>query len=489
MTKILLAVSNPSDWPLNISGVEVISAKSYITSPELVKARGVKIFNLCRSYRYQSVGYYVSLLAAARGHMAIPSVTTIQDLKTQSIIKIAGDNLDEQIQQSLKNVNSQTFELSIYFGRSLAQKYQRLAKQLFNAFQAPLLRAYFVREKEWRLQNIEPIAASNVPPNHWDLMLSYAHEYFNGRSFSTPKRIQHPYFIAILHSAEEINPPSDEKALKRFMRAANKAGLGVDLIGKEDIASLGEYDALFIRETTSVNHHTYRFSRKAVAEGLTVMDDPESILKCSNKVFLSELLEKHKISTPRTIVAHKENSTSISRLLGFPCILKQPDSSFSQGVSKANNEEELILKLEKLFKRSELVIAQEFLATEFDWRIGVLNQKLLYACKYFMARDHWQILNWEKSKESSRFGKVETVPLEEVPAKVLKVAIKASSLIGDGLYGVDIKEINGKCYVIEVNDNPTIQAGFEDKASGMALYEAIMNTFLERIKKNKEANV
>jgi len=489
MAKILLAVSNPSDWPLNISGVEVISAKSYITSPELVKARGVKIFNLCRSYRYQSVGYYVSLLAAARGHMAIPSVTTIQDLKTQSIIKIAGDNLDEQIQQSLKNVNSQTFDLSIYFGRSLAQKYQRLAKQLFNVFQAPLLRAYFVREKEWRLQNIEPISASNVPPNHWDLMLSYAHEYFKGRSFSTPKRTQHPYFIAILHNTEEANPPSDEKALKRFMRAANKAGLGVDLIGKEDIASLGEYDALFIRETTSVNHHTYRFSRKAVAEGLTVMDDPESILKCTNKVFLSELLEKHNIPTPRTIIAHKENSSSIGSALGFPCILKQPDSSFSQGVSKANNDEELNIKLEELFKRSELVIAQEFLATEFDWRIGVLNEKLLYACKYFMARNHWQILNWEKSKESSRFGKVETVSLEEVPSKVLKVAIKASSLIGDGLYGVDIKEINGKCYVIEINDNPTIQAGFEDKVSGMALYEEIMNTFLERIKNNKEANV
>ena len=29
--------------------------------------------------------------------------------------------------------------------------------------------------------------------------------------------------------------------------------------------------------------------------------------------------------------------------------------------------------------------AQEYLATDFDWRVGVLDRRPLFACKYFMA--------------------------------------------------------------------------------------------------------
>ena len=64
-------------------------------------------------------------------------------------------------------------------------------------------------------------------------------------------------------------------------------------------AGSAEFDALFIRETTLVNHHTYRFARRAASEGLVVIDDPESILKCTNKVFLAELLSRHKMPMPQ----------------------------------------------------------------------------------------------------------------------------------------------------------------------------------------------
>ena len=52
---------------------------------------------------------------------------------------------------------------------------------------------------------------------------------------------------------------------------------------KKDYLRLAEYDALFIREDTSLDDHTYRFSKKAEKEGMVVIDDPNSILKCTNK--------------------------------------------------------------------------------------------------------------------------------------------------------------------------------------------------------------
>ena len=39
----------------------------------------VRIVNLCRTDRYQGRGYYVSLLAEARGHRALPEVKTLNE--------------------------------------------------------------------------------------------------------------------------------------------------------------------------------------------------------------------------------------------------------------------------------------------------------------------------------------------------------------------------------------------------------------------------
>jgi glutathione synthase/RimK-type ligase-like ATP-grasp enzyme len=60
--------------------------------------------------------------------------------------------------------------------------------------------------------------------------------------------------------------------------------------------------------------------------------------------------------------------------------------------------------------------------------------------------------------------------------------VRAATLIGDGLYGVDLKQVGDRCYVIEVNDNPNIDAGNEDSVLGEALYREVLGVFLRRIR-------
>jgi glutathione synthase/RimK-type ligase-like ATP-grasp enzyme len=165
-------------------------------------------------------------------------------------------------------------------------------------------------------------------------------------------------------------------------------------------------------------------------------------------------------------------------------VLKQPDSSFSLGVTKVENQEQLNTSLTRLFKISDLIVAQEFIPSEYDWRIGVLDGAPLFACKYFMARDHWQIYNWN-SKENDYAGEHETLPVSAVPASVIKTAVKAASLMGDGLYGVDLKMVDGVVYVIEVNDNPSIDSGVEDDYLKDELYDRIIRSLLNRIEVNR----
>jgi glutathione synthase/RimK-type ligase-like ATP-grasp enzyme len=280
--------------------------------------------------------------------------------------------------------------------------------------------------------------------------------------------------------SDDLEPPSDERAIKKFVKAAGELGIRAEIVTRDDYSTLAEYDALFIRQTTNVHHYTYRFARRAAEHDMIVVDDPESILRCTNKVYLAELLEKHGIATPKSLVVHRDNIRQVEQTLGFPCILKQPDSAFSQGVWKVESLSDLERACERLLGKSELLIAQEFSPTEFDWRIGILDRKPLYACKYFMARKHWAIVRTEEGGER-KSGRVLTMDVEDAPRAVVRAALKAANLMGDGLYGVDVKEIGKRAVVIEVNDNPSIEAGYEDNYLKEDLYKSIMQVFRDRL--------
>jgi len=474
----LIVLENPKLWNLNVPGAEVVAAREYLTQPKFSTLKRARVFNLCRTYGYQSIGYYVSLLAAARGHRPLPSVRTLQDLKQSAMVRIVSEELDELMQRVLSTLKSEKFELSIYFGRNLAKRYDPMCRALFDHFPAPLLRAEFVRGREkWRLASLKSIASGEIFETHREFVVEQAKRYFDRPARDRSK--QYRYDMAILTDPGEHDSPSDEKAVERFIRAADKLGIDAWVIGREDFGRLAEYDALFIRATTYVDHYTYRFSTRADLEGLVVIDDPISILRCTNKVYLAEVFQREGIAHPRTVIVHRDNIDGLGDTLGYPVVLKRPDSSFSRGVVKAENREELDLHLAEFFKDSELVVAQEYVPSGFDWRVGVLDGRALYVCRYYMAKGHWQIQKSEGQKKS--YGRVETISVDDAPWQAVDLGERAAQVIGDGLYGVDLKEVDGKFVVMEVNDNPSIDSGIEDKILGRVLYDRIMKHFLRRL--------
>lgn len=484
---ILVVVNSPRHWPLDIPGVRVVPALAYLTDPAWGEERHARVFNLCKSYRYQSLGYYVSLLAEARGHRPLPRTHTLGDFQSPGLVRLLSQDLEACMQRSLAPIKADRFELFIYFGRNLARRHAKLSRQLFNLVPAPLLRAQFQRQGgEWHLQGVAPIAASDIPPSHQDFAIQAATDYFKGHGTLPPRRKNGRYDLAILYDPDNPEPPSNHRALRKFEKAALALGLAPRLITRADFGRLAEFDALFIRDTTFAAHYTYRFSRRAQAEGLVVIDDPDSILKCNNKVYVAELLARHKLPSPRTLVVHKHNVDRIVPELGLPCVLKQPDSSFSLGVTKVETETELRTKVAALLAKSELIIAQEWLPTSFDWRVGVLNRRVLFVCRYHMAPGHWQIVQHGAHGRGYVEGVTEAVAVEDAPAAVVKLGLRAANLIGDGFYGVDIKQVGRRLALIEINDNPNVDAGNEDGVLGEALYREVMAVFLQRLQTRKQ---
>lgn len=482
----IIVTNNPKNLSFSIPGIEVVQAKDYLISPKFSDARGLKVFNLCRSYGYQTDGYYVSLLAAARGHKVYPGIRTIQETKSLSVVKIITEDFEDLIQKSLKSIQSSKFSFNIYFGNAQTHKYDELAQKIFKQFLAPLLRVDFVwKSNKWRIQNIQIISMNDIPQDHFPYAVECAKKYFAGKMKHARRKVSYNYDLAILVNENEPVPPSNRKAIEKFERAAEKVGFNVDIIDKDDYDRISEFDALFIRETTNVNHHTFRFSQRAEADGLVVIDDPVSILKCTNKVYLAEVLDHYRIPAPRTLIVNHDNKDQVIKTLGYPTILKQPDSSFSQGVIKVVNREDFKRKIDDFLDKSDLVIAQEFVPTDYDWRVGILNNEPLYVCKYYMAKEHWQIVNWNAGRV--REGKWESLRLADAPPVVVKTALRAAKTIGDGFYGVDLKMVGKKCYVIEVNDNPSVEAGVEDGILKDELYLKIMRVMYERVKKKKNS--
>ncbi|MDH5490279.1 MAG: RimK family alpha-L-glutamate ligase, partial [Rhodospirillaceae bacterium] len=134
----------------------------------------------------------------------------------------------------------------------------------------------------------------------------------------------------------------------------------------------------------------------------------------------------------------------------------------------------------ELLQRSRLILAQEYIYTEFDWRVGILRGEPLYVCQYRMSRNHWQIVN-HNADGTFREGGFKTLAVEDAPKEVVEIATRAARLIGDGLYGVDLKQTENGIFVIEVNDNPSLEKGVEDKVIKDDLYTSIIGEFIKRI--------
>ena len=484
MARHIIVVDRRADFPWVAEDRVVVTAKEFVTEAARRLPSSSRIINLCRDYSYLGLGYYASLLAEARGQKVIPAVEVMLDLHWKRLLRIALPEVNELVRRTFRaDPGAQPpFRAMIFFGVADDPRLAVAARRIFELFRCPLLTVELKHKNGWYVAAIEPASLAEVQPELHGTFIGALDRYTRAAWRAGREVPAGRYSLAILHDPNERQPPSNPKALERFVRIGRQMGVDVALITRADYGRLLEFDALFIRETTALDHHTYRFARKAEAEGMPVIDDPQSILRCTNKIYLAELLQASGVPIPRTLILDRRRLGRVERELGFPAVVKIPDGSFSRGVFKVRDAAELKSRAEALFKDTDLIIAQEFMQTAFDWRIGVLDRKPLYVCQYFMARNHWQIVKHEAGGDPIE-GKSRAVAIDAVSPKVVAAATRAASLIGRGLYGVDVKEMPTGAFVIEVNDNPNIDVGVEDGVLKDDLYRAVVSELIRRVER------
>ncbi|MCR4442754.1 MAG: ATP-grasp domain-containing protein [Peptococcaceae bacterium] len=273
--------------------------------------------------------------------------------------------------------------------------------------------------------------------------------------------------IAIFTERYTIRSSVELAALTNYRMAAFELGHQLDFLFRHELKYLHNYDAVFIRALTDPLNTSYVVARLAQMQGQRVIDEPESIRICCDKVNMYKRLIQRQITVPETIFLDnkevtRENARELFEGLGIPLVLKAPNSSFSHYVEKVNSYDEFVMVGKKFLRRADRIIVQQYIPSEYDWRVILLNGKVQAVVKYVFAQNTWRTMD---RAENGELSKVVGVRIEEAKPELLKIAADAAKAIGNSLYGVDIKEVDGEYYVIEVNDNPNIDAGNEDQAS------------------------
>ena len=491
MNSVLIILDSLDQWAPYYQTESAITAIDYLKNDELSHTSYL-VINLCSDLSYHSEGYYCSLLAQARRHRSIPGIDAINQLDKGSLCRLDNGLIKlcrRWLASEKPEADDHIVHLDIFLGRCQDERLARVAGFIFEHYPFPLLRASIDLSTATCLTSITTLALDALNDQE-QTFFAESLDQFSTKVWRQPRgRRQYRYDLAILHDPEEAFPPSNKTALNTFLSEAKKMNINAELITEEDSARLMEFDALFIRQTTAVNHITYQLARRAWQADLVVIDDPASSIRCANKVFLKELFDREMIPAPKSKLLFRSSPCSwqdLSDYLGDTMVVKIPDGSFSVGMSRISSPDEYAGVLDELFQRSSILLAQEFVPTEFDWRIGVLAGECIFACKYFMAKGHWQVYH-HKSVGHTRSGRVETIPVHQAPKQVVRLALRVSQAIGQGLYGVDIKCVNGNPMIIEVNDNPSIDHGIEDIVLGNELYRIVLREFLTRLNKKHRA--
>src|SRR5947208_7719933 len=315
MTGWVIIVDQPKDFPNADTPHKVITTSEYLARPRLFEGRP-KLINLSRSYAYQSKGYYASLLAEARGHRVVPTVETMLELREAKLYEHALPELEDELNRCARKADFQPegeTKLLVCFGISRDERFESFGRLLFDWFRCPALEVT-VEPGEWlSIDRIRPRNITRLANGEGAFLRESLHQHTK-REWRDPKaRTQAKYDLAVLYDPNEKMPPSSQTRIKHLVRMAEKLSVDIEPITRRQLAELGGYDGLFIRETTSIDNHTYRFARRASQEGMPVIDDPVSMIRCMNKVFLIELMSSNQVRMPPTVILAGEHALARAR--------------------------------------------------------------------------------------------------------------------------------------------------------------------------------
>ena len=196
-----------------------------------------------------------------------------------------------------------TFDLLFCFGLCQDPRFEAFGRLLFDWYRCPAMEVTITPGKRWRIDRLRARPLAKLGPEEAAFFRQALHRHTE-RDWRNPRaRAVAKYSLAVLY-----DPAGGAAAVlggdaPLFPEFAERQSVEVRTAdAQRQLAELAEFDGLFIRATTSIDNYTYRFARRALQEGMPVIDDPVSMIRCTNKVYLHELMEARGVPMPPTVM-------------------------------------------------------------------------------------------------------------------------------------------------------------------------------------------
>lgn len=203
-----------------------------------------------------------------------------------------------------------------------------------------------------------------------------------------------------------------------------------------------EVDVLFER-SVSYSRGVY-ISRIFAANGVPVVNPPETAERCGDKYVTSQILVQQGIPTPRVLMAFSEEAALAAvEAMGYPCVLKPVVGSWGRLLAKVDNRataEAFIEHKATLGVNHQVFYIQEFVNKPGrDIRAFVIGDEPIGAI--YRSSENW-ITN------TARGGVASNCP---VTPELAELCQRTARALGGGLLAIDVFESDNGLTVNEVN--------------------------------------
>ncbi|WP_042146172.1 RimK family alpha-L-glutamate ligase [Paucisalibacillus sp. EB02] len=252
-----------------------------------------------------------------------------------------------------------------------------------------------------------------------------------------------------------------------------------DLISSFDSKNLGIITDYELPDFVIFTDKDIYLAKQLELLGIPVFNRARVIETSDDKIATYQILAKHKLPIPRTIVAPKvyfnrdekylPDLDKIIESVGLPMIVKEAFGSFGEQVYLIHTREELIEKVQALYGKPFMF--QEFIRTSEgrDLRLQVVGNQVVAAMKRTSADDF--------RANITAGGQMEAY---EPSLKAIEIAISASKAIGADFCGVDLLFGENDQYIIcEINSNAHIRNLYD--CTGINAADSIVAYILEKL--------
>ncbi len=180
--------------------------------------------------------------------------------------------------------------------------------------------------------------------------------------------------------------------------------------------------------------------------GINVINSSRIALTCGNKLLATLEMAKMKIPTPKTAVAFSVESALKALLeIGYPAVIKPVIGSWGRLVAPLKDPESaraILEDRENMFPLYQVYYIQEMVQRPSrDIRCFVIGNSVVAAIYRYAPPDEWRT-------NTSRGGRAESC---KVTPEMEELALRAASVFGEGIYGVDMMEGDKGLTIHEVN--------------------------------------